>query len=181
MEKKINFELITDLESEPYRILAVMRSFHREIDEAAIALAWRTNLKPDTDGHLILGKCVKVSDLNREFAAYDFVILLNQEVWEDSEFTDSQKRALVDHELCHAAAAVDEKGARYDERGRRVFRVRKHDIEEFRAIVERHGCYKRDLEMFAEALLQRRKAPLLDSIVAAVAQQEPHRGRSGVI
>ena len=160
--KKINFELIEDTESEPYQILAAIRVFHDDIREASIALAWRKELKPDKDGHLVLGKCVKVSDLYREFAAYDFVIVLNREVWQDSDFTDEQRHALMDHELCHAAGATDDDGAQYDERGRRVFRVRKHDIEEFRSIVERHGCYKRDLEMFAESLLKKRKTPLLD-------------------
>lgn len=160
--KKINFELIADQE-EPYRILASVRRFHSDVADAEIALAWRTNLKPDKDGNLILGKCVKASDLQREFSNYDFVILLNREVWEDAEFTDDKKRALVDHELCHAAASTDEDGIKWDERGRRVWRCRKHDIEEFYAIVQRHGCYKRDLELFAEALLKKRKAPLFDS------------------
>lgn len=164
-QKAINFEVIEDIASEPYNILAQMRKFHRDIDQASIALAWRKNLKPDKDGHLILGKCVKVSDLQKEFAAYDFIILLNREVWKDAEFTDDKKRALVDHELCHAAAAHDEDGARYDERGRRVFRCRKHDIEEFHAIVQRHGCYKRDLELFAEALLKKRKTPLFEGVI----------------
>lgn len=162
-KKKINFELIEDLESEPYRILAEMRRFHEDTKGAAIALAWCKRLKADQDGILVLGKCVKVSDLYREFAAYDFVILLNREVWEDSEFTKEKKRALVDHELCHAAEALDEEGEpKWDERGRRVFRSRKHEIEEFREIVQRHGCYKRDLELFAEALIKKRKTPLFD-------------------
>lgn len=158
--KKINFELIDDVESEPYQILNEMRRFHDGIREAAIALAWRKGLTPDTDGKLILGKCIKASDLQREFAAYDFVILLNREVWSDPEFTDDKKRALIDHELCHAAAAYDVDGPKYDERGRRVFRTRKHDIEEFYEIVQRHGCYKRDLELFAEALRRKRNTPL---------------------
>jgi hypothetical protein len=50
---------------------------------------------------------------------------------------------------------------KYDERGRNVWRVRKHDIEEFQAIVERHGCYKRDLENFAKSLLKKTETPLL--------------------
>jgi hypothetical protein len=167
LPKKINFEVIEDVDSEPYQILNSMRAFHDDISEAAIALAWQTNLSPDKDGHLILGKCVKASDLQREFSAYDFIILLNREVWDDPEFTDDKKRALVDHELCHAAAATDDAGARYDERGRRVFRCRKHDIEEFYAIVQRHGCYKRDLELFAEVLMNQRKTPLFESNAAA--------------
>jgi hypothetical protein len=166
--KKVNFELIEDLQSEPYQILAEMRRFHDDIGGARIALAWRLNLSPDDDGHLILGKCVKASDLQREFVDYDFVILLNRDVWNDEEFTAEKKRALVDHELCHGAPAVtSEGGAKFDERGRQVWRVRKHDIEEFYGIVNRHGCYKRDLELFAEALMKRRKTPLLDSIAAA--------------
>jgi hypothetical protein len=172
--KKVNFELIEDLESEPYQILASMRKFHDDVGEAAIGLAWRKRLKEDKDGHLVLGKCVKVSDLYREFAAYNFIIVLNREVWEDSEFTIDKKNALVDHELCHAAAASDDEGAVYDERHRRVFRVRKHDIEEFHAVVQRHGCYKRDLEAFAEALKKRRKTPLLDG-------HESLSGRDGAV
>ena len=164
--KKVNFELIEE-PSEPYRILDEMRRFHPAIADANIALAWRKELKPDKDGHLVLGKCIKATDLQREFSDYDFIILLNREVWEDSEFTDEKKRALVDHELCHATVATDDDGEKYDERGRKVWRVRKHDIEEFYAIINRHGCYKRDLELFAEAIMKKRKTPLLNSDAAA--------------
>lgn len=160
--KKINFELI-EPGSAPYEVLGQVRLYHGEISEAKIAIAWRENLKADKDGHLILGKCIKASDLQRELAEYDFVILLNREVWEDPEFTDAKKLALVDHELCHAAVAVDKDNVpRRDERGRLVWRTRRHDIEEFRAIVQRHGCYKKDLELFADALIKKRKTPLLN-------------------
>ena len=163
-EKAVNFEEIVDRNSEPYRILNEMRRYHHDIDNARIALAWRINLKVDKDGHLILGKCVKVSDLQKEFADYDFIILLNREVWEDGEFTEEKKRALIDHELCHAAVSEDDDGPRQDDRGRPVFRCRKHDIEEFHAIVQRHGTYKRDLEIFAEALLKKKRQPLFEDI-----------------
>jgi hypothetical protein len=161
-QKKINFELIEDRESEPYQVLAKAMPHHDELHEAHISLAWHTDIKPDKDGHLLLGKCVKLSDLQRELVDCDFVILLNMEVWYDPEFTEDKKLALVDHELCHAAAVIDDDGEKRDERGRKVWRSRKHDIEEFYAIVNRHGCYKRDLELFAEALLKKRKTPLLN-------------------
>src|SRR2546430_14270783 len=102
--KKINFEIIheNDKRPEPYRILDEARKkWHVDLAEAKIALAWRKNLKADVDGHLMLGKCVKASDLQRELAEYDFVILLNREVWSDPDFTREKKLALVDHELCH--------------------------------------------------------------------------------
>lgn len=168
--KAVNFELIPENDNghitEPYKILdQVRRKFHPDLILAKIALAWRKALKPDPDGHLMLGKCVKASDLQKEFSAWDFVILLNREVWMDPEFTPEKKRALVDHELCHAAPALDkELEQKSDERGRKVWRTRKHDIEEFICIVQRHGCYKRDLEQFAEGLLAKREAPLFGTL-----------------
>jgi hypothetical protein len=163
--KKISFELINPKqkpELQAYRLLSEIREeYHEEIYEARIALAWRKGLKPDIDGHLVLGQCVKASDLQRELVDWDFVILLNQESWDDSEFTVDKKKALLDHELCHAERAIDSDGEpKIDVRGRPVWRTRKHDIEEFQAIVERHGTYKRDLELFAKALLKRKQAQL---------------------
>src|SRR5260221_12219391 len=81
--KKIAFELIApDKSAEPYKLLDQARNkWHPELHEAHIALAWRKGLKPDVDGRLILGKCVKASDLGRELAEWDFIILLNREIW----------------------------------------------------------------------------------------------------
>lgn len=163
--KKVNYELINPSDnSEPYRLLDEVRNnWHEHLHSAHICLAWRKALKPDVDGHLVLGRCMKASDLQKELSRWDFVILLNKEVWNDSEFTVEKKRALLDHELCHAAPALDKEfEKKYDQKGRPVWRTVKHDIEEFQAIVTRHGCYKKDLERFAEALLKKRAAPLLN-------------------
>ena len=90
------------------------------------------------------------------------MILLNREVWMDGEFTPQKKAALIDHELCHAAPQLGKDFEPvYDEQGRQLYRSRKHDIEEFREIVQRHGCYKRDLEEFAKVLLTQQGTPLL--------------------
>jgi hypothetical protein len=162
--KKINYRMINPADSpEPYRIMEEVRSAHHpDTLDANICLAWRIDTKPDVDGHLILGRCVRASDLQRELVNWDFVILLNKEVWDDKEFTAEKKRALIDHELCHAEVACDEEtgSPKIDVRGRKVWRIRKHDIEEFQAIVSRHGCYKRDLERFAEVLINRKSNPL---------------------
>jgi hypothetical protein len=129
---------------------------HREVAGARIALAWNLAWKADVDGRVTLGQCKKVSDLEREVAemlAYDFVVLLRKEFWYDPFTTDLQRRALLDHELCHAAVKFDEHGEpMVDERGRTVYRIRKHDLEEFSEIADRYGCWKRDLEHFAKAL-----------------------------
>lgn len=165
--KKINFEIIHQNDGkhqpEPYKILAEAREkWHTDLYQAKIALAWRKNLKPDVDGHMKLGMCVKASDLHREFWEWDFIILLNKEVWEDPEFTKERKLALMDHELCHAAPSLDKDlDNRTDERGRQVWRIRRHDIEEFQSVVAHHGCYKQDLERFAESLMKKRNTPPL--------------------
>jgi hypothetical protein len=164
--KKVNYILIEKGE-EPYQVLAEAMVFHDDLCGARIAMAWRIRNKADPDGHIVLGKCVKVSDLNKEFADFDFIIVLNKEYW--LEFDDKQKLALVDHELCHAAPKVsDETGEHiHDERGRKVWRIAKHDLEEFLGIVRRHGCWKRDLERFAEAIEKKRKSPVFTGKEAA--------------
>lgn len=129
---------------------------HPELADAKIALAWNRSWQPDVDGRVTLGQCKKVGDLEREvadLAGYDFIIILRQVFWDDEMVTDQQRRALLDHELCHAAVKLDEHGDPViDERGRTVYRLRKHDVEEFTAISERYGCWKSDLEAFARAL-----------------------------
>jgi translation initiation factor 2 beta subunit (eIF-2beta)/eIF-5 len=168
--KKILFQLINrddeTLMDRPYELLDEVRAEnHFDTAEAKIALAWKKGTKPDADGRLVLGRCVRASDLQRELVDYDFVIVLNKEVWDDPEFGRDKKLALLDHEMCHAARVIDDDGEKkIDSKGRPVWRTRGHDIEEFREIVDRHGIWKRDLEKFAEAILRRKKSPLLAPI-----------------
>lgn len=126
---------------------------HPELTNARIALAWCTSWKPDVDGRVTLGKCKKASDLDRELAPYDFVILLSQDFWQHPNVTTLQRTALLDHELMHATIAYDENGEpKVDARNRTVYRVRKHDLEEFSDVAARYGCWKRDIEAFMAAV-----------------------------
>lgn len=167
--KGVPYRAIPATEAEPWAMLAEMRAAHHaDLEEARIGLAWRKEWKANWHGMVILGKCVKVGALQKEFAAFDFVIVLNEQVWKSAEFTGEKKRALMDHELCHAAPARHEDGELVrDERGRATWRMRKHSIEEFHEIVERHGCYKGDLEAFAKLLLEKQAAPLLANLPSA--------------
>jgi hypothetical protein len=145
-----------------YKLLAALvRQHHDELRDARIALAWNSSWKPDVDGRVTLGKCKRASDLDRELAPYDFVIILRRQFWIDTEVTDLQRRALLDHELMHADVALDEQGEpQVDTNGRTVYRLRRHDLEEFAVIAERYGCWKRDLETFAAALRRSKQPPL---------------------
>lgn len=159
--KKVSYELIgrgdavtQPIDGDIYALLdRVLHAHHDDLarTHARVALAWCTSWKADADGHVTIGQCKKASDLDRELAAFDFVILLSKEFWRVA--SERQRIALLDHELMHAAVKYDADGEPVvDERGRQVYRTRKHDLEEFVDVVARHGCYKRDLEQFAGAV-----------------------------
>ena len=168
------FEVMNDL----------VETVHRHLTNARIALAWHVSLKPDVDGKLILGKAKKASDLDRELAPYDFVIVLNSDFWNDTETNDAQRKALMDHELSHCEVARDEDGdEKTDEKGRTVYRMRKHDIEEFTGVVLRNGIYKGDLEAFYSVIVNarnvQRQRSLADNpdFVSAVGKLAPVKGK----
>ena len=155
--KQISYALIREDGPVGEPMYAMLRELvaehHEEILEARIALAWCTSWKRDVDGRITLGKCRRASDLDRELAAFDFVILLSKDFWQSERVEPHQRRALLDHELCHAAVKYDKQGEPVeDERGRPVFRTRRHDVEEFAEIVGRYGCNRRAHELFAAAL-----------------------------
>lgn len=141
------YEMLNDLVGEQ----------HHHLIDARIALAWRFGWKEDKDGRLKLGQAKKLSDLDREFRTgageeIDLVILLNYEVWNRGDFTCEQQLALIDHELCHFQFSKDDETGepKMDVRGRLIYRLRGHDVEEFTEIVARHGIWRHDLEKFAK-------------------------------
>jgi hypothetical protein len=164
MSKKAKKYELIEQGTEPWNVLTEARNeWHSDLDDAEIAVAWEAKITADMDGHIKLGKCVKVTELYREFADFNFIIVLNRDVWNSPDFGHDKKLALMDHELCHAAPIFDDDTGeqKIDAADRLMWRTRKHDIEEFRSVVAHHGCYKRDLEKFAETLLAKQKAPLL--------------------
>lgn len=157
--KVIKFEIIDQADPLYATMRAIIEAHHLHLLEARIVLAWKHDWQPASDGTITLGKCKKAADLDRLLHDYDFVILLNSLFWD--EFTPAQQRAILDHEITHAAVTLDDQGKpKQTEDGRLVYRVRKHDLEEFREIVERHGLYRADLEAFAQSLQKARDNPL---------------------
>ncbi|MCC6358084.1 MAG: hypothetical protein IT450_05025 [Phycisphaerales bacterium] len=163
--KPVNVQFIAP-EEKP-SLYAMMRElitkYHKHLEAAKIALFWRYGWKGDADDRLVLGQASKASDVDRELHDYDFVIQLNHEVCNSGEWSDRQTEALLDHELSHCEAKRDDKTGQFvfDDKNRVVWRMRKHDIEEFRDIVTRHGLYKADLEAFAESIREAAEKPLL--------------------
>ncbi len=75
----------------------------------------------------------------------DAILTINWEQWEG--LTKGQKEALLDHELTHLVISRDaENTPRYDDLGRPLLRMRKHDwhLGGFLEVVERHGIQSLD-------------------------------------
>lgn len=147
----------------PYRLMEeIVAAHHPRLEGAKIAIAWKFGKRADADGRIWLGQMKKGNDLDRTMHGFDGVLLLNHEVWNSADFSEAQMRALIDHDLCHLDVVTDTNGEpKLDEEGRKVYRIRKHDVEEFLEIVARHGCWKDDLRRFAEHAMETKDKPLL--------------------
>jgi hypothetical protein len=157
--KSVNVEKI-DRESHPdiYAMAdELVTKYHDGLNGCHYVLFWKHNWKPDVNGRVTLGMAKLPGDENRELFEHDFRILLNKEWWD--QFDDSQRKALLDHELCHVEWPEDKEGnKKQDDRGRPVLRIRRHDIGEFRVVVSRHGLYKSDLMEFVAAAEQAKRS-----------------------
>lgn len=101
---------------------------------------------PKDKGKELLGRAKKKSGLDAYLYATAaeskndpkdfFVIEISQPGWDILD--QKQKRALVDHELCHLW--VNEEGK---------LTMLPHDVEEFSQVIKRHGLYLADIEHFA--------------------------------
>jgi predicted metallopeptidase len=129
---------------------------HKPLAGVPIFYVWRDTASK-SKGRLVLAKARKVSGLNAflsnitaglpDVDANDsmFVVEVAADTW--GRLTHDQQVALVDHELCHLQ--VDEDGD-----GRPVLSLRGHDLEEFAAIVERHGLWASDVAAFGSAVAE---------------------------
>lgn len=180
--KKVHYELIdreTQTGQSVYELVErIVADHHTELIDAKIVAAWHTGWKKDVDGRVTLGKLRKASDLDRELADADFILLLNREFFLNPGVADKQRAALVDHELCHGSVRMNKTGEEpeRDARDRIVYRIRRHDLEEFSEIAERYGTWKADIEDFYGALRRSKQRELpLDQ--AADKPSKPARPR----
>lgn len=120
--------------------------YHPTLQDARIAFLFREEA-PMSNGKATLGKAAKVNAqwkplLQEEF---DFVIWFAHDRWELLD--RRQRRALVDHELCHCRLVDGEPT------------IVAHDIEEFNVIIQRHGEWLPDMQDTGRAF---RQEPLLN-------------------
>ena len=82
-------------------------------------------------GKTIRGKCIKVPLMYRLFTQSEYIIVIYTPNIE--YFTTEQKKVLLYHELLHIDIDPDPAG------GVRSYRIRPHDTEEFREVLELYG------------------------------------------
>jgi hypothetical protein len=114
----------------------LIRANHPHLLDARIGFMYRSEAA-QSGNKLILGKARKVRAEQQVFIAFDFVIWIARKEFYAS--TLEQREALVDHELCHC-------GGEYGD-----WKIKKHDVEEFLAIIVRHGLWEQKLEFAAKA------------------------------
>lgn len=85
----------------------------------------------------------------------DFLILIDRNIWEGMD--QSQRIALVDHELSHCAQAVGEDGetSKFTREGMPVWTIKGHDLEEFCGVIERNGLWNEELANVARVIIDR--------------------------
>jgi len=108
----------------------IREEYHPELVEARIRYVFIPH-GPAKNGVVRLGVAKRQSALNALLTEADFVIILSHDHWLD--LTPSQREALLDHELCHCTVSLDTDGQPDG------WALVHHDIEEFAAVVTRHG------------------------------------------
>lgn len=136
---------------------------HAHLADASIGWLWTS--EPATHrGRIILGECRLVQPQQERWGsamqhrqirdwfghAPDFIITLSAP-WA-AQMDDATFCALVEHEMYHAAQAMDEYGQpRFRRDGSPMFALRGHDVEEFIGVVERYGVVDSNVALLVEA------------------------------
>lgn len=120
----------------------LIAQFHTDLAEAKFGVKFREKAGTNKNGK-VMARTKKISKSQQIMGVpYDFVIEIGNDIW--NGLTDEQKISLLDHEISHCVCVVDE------ESSNKSYSLVPHDLEEFRAIVERHGFWLEDVKKFAD-------------------------------
>lgn len=112
--------------------------WHEHLEFTNIGILMRAEA-PRSKGMVTMGAVKRAPEELRVYGKHiDVILWLAGDVWET--LTEEQRRALVDHELCHL---------RRSNSGDII--IVGHDFEEFNAVIRRHGLWWQDAETTIEA------------------------------
>lgn len=148
-----SYTLDASLQEVASKVIQVDR---RHLQIMKIAYMFRPEA-PVSDGKATAGMCIRLDDRNYTIHGYDFVIEIAKDIWEEAD--EKFRLALMDHELGHIGIRYGEDGQpEMDEKSGRIKTYcKKHDIEEFEDVLERHGDYHPALRSFLRAFAKRKE------------------------
>lgn len=138
---------------------AIINEFHPELSGVDIGVLFKDEATKK-GGKLVLGQARKAPPILKAYEYLHFLIILAKDQWD--RMTAPQRRALIDHELCHCLYDYEREQAS----------IRPHDIEEFNEIIDRHGLWTSDLVSAAPKFEEAQQRPL-----AGFDMSIEHRGK----
>lgn len=115
--------------------------YHPRLAEANIGFVFRSE-PAASGGKDVIAHVGKVPLQLSPYIDLDYLIWIVEDSW--NSFSESQRQALLDHELYHCVPKADG-----------TFGLRSaHDVEEFIPILERYGLWNSDLAVAAPAMNQ---------------------------
>jgi hypothetical protein len=118
----------------------LIKQHHPHLLHAKIGFMYRDQA-PESRGRKTLGAARKVGSEWDPFVDLDFVIWIAKKEFERMRV--DKQRALVDHELCHCGGTWGN------------WQMNPHDLNEFLAVIYRHGFWHGDLENLDRAIKAR--------------------------
>ena len=129
----------------------LIAKYHSHLAAAKIKYLFREG-KWSSQDKTTWAKAYKVSERDNFLTGYDFYVIVNFGVW--NELDRESREALIDHELSHC-----------DQKEDGGWCIRGHDVEDFAAIVRRHGLWNESVRMYLRAAEKREKeGPQKDQI-----------------
>ncbi len=128
----------------------IIKEHHKELGRSNFLILFKHG-GWESKGRRILGKVKVFSEDMRSTFGKDAAITINKDAWD--YFTDAQKRYLLDHELYHLDIVQDKNFDTVElPDGRPKLTTVPHDLEDFVAIVKRHGIIMEDMKRLVRAL-----------------------------
>lgn len=134
MSRKMMWEEAPEVEALAEELIA---AYHPHLQECRFRYIFRS--RHLRDGRRSIWACVILMSGRQQYlTGCDIVMEVGEDIW--NSLNDHEKRALVDHELCHCV-----------ENGEGGFALTPHDVEEFIDIMARYGAWRDDRKEFVRA------------------------------
>ena len=142
LEKEDKFSFAEDVHDVAARVID---KWHSDLAEAKIVYLFKDVDTWNSKGKTVFARTCKAPEQWQFLAGCDLLVIVNKKVWERLDY--KQRDALIDHELCHVLKDIDEKG-------NPKWSMVTHDVEEFAAVIQRHGMWMDELKKFMRVAQQ---------------------------